>query len=61
MPLFLFIVNIFMKYIHSITFIQYIYQSPFAEVSLHLFIAFKLSGINLPVVPGRNMVVVPDR
>ncbi len=34
----------FITYIHSTTFIQYIYPSPFAEVSLHLLIACKLSG-----------------
>jgi hypothetical protein len=44
-----------MVYIHSITFTQYIYPSPFAEVSLHLFIAFKLGGKNLFVVPSREM------
>jgi hypothetical protein len=42
-------------YIHSITFIQYIYLSPFAEVSLHLFIACMLSGKILPVVPSREL------
>ncbi len=31
-------------YIHTITFIQYIYPSPFAEASLHSFIACLLSG-----------------
>ncbi len=31
-------------YIHLMTFIQHICPSPFAEVSLHLFIALKLSG-----------------
>ncbi len=31
-------------YIHTITFIQYIYPSPFAEASLHFFIACLLSG-----------------
>ncbi len=45
MPLFLFIFHIFTMYIHSlITFIQHICPSPFAEASLHLFIALKLSG-----------------
>jgi hypothetical protein len=39
MPLFLFIFHICITYIHSITFIQYIYPSPFAGVSLHIFIA----------------------
>jgi hypothetical protein len=49
MPLFLFIF-IFLRYtyIHLITFIQYICPSPFAEVSLHLFIALKLSGKEPP-------------
>jgi hypothetical protein len=41
-------------YIHSITFIQYIYPSPFAEASLHLLITCKLSGKNLPVVPSQE-------
>ncbi len=31
-------------YIHRITFLQYIYPSPFAEASLHFFIACLLSG-----------------
>jgi len=45
MPLFLFIFHILRyTYIHLITFIQHICPSPFAEVSLHLFIALKLSG-----------------
>jgi hypothetical protein len=40
MPLFLFIFCILrFTYIHLITFIQYIYPSPFAEVYLHIFIA----------------------
>jgi hypothetical protein len=34
--------------IHSITFIQYIHPSPFAEVSLHLLIAGQLSVKNVP-------------
>jgi hypothetical protein len=42
MPLFLFIFHIFFynihTYIHTITFIQYIYPSPFAEASLHPFL-----------------------
>ncbi len=42
-------------YIHSFNHIhKYIYPSPFAEVSFHLFIALKLSGENLPVVPSRE-------
>ncbi len=41
-------------YIYSITFIQYIYPSPFAGASLHLLIAWKLSGKTLPVVPSRE-------
>jgi hypothetical protein len=45
MPLFLFIFHILRyTYINLITFIQHICPSPFAEVSLHLFIALKLSG-----------------
>jgi hypothetical protein len=35
-------------FIHSITFIQYIYPSPFAEVSLHFLIACLLSGETPP-------------
>ncbi len=57
MPLLLFIFHIFHNihtYIHSITFIQYIYPSPFAGASLHLLIAWKLSGKTLPVVPSRE-------
>ncbi len=42
------------NYIHTFiqshfTFIQYIYSSPFAEASLHFFIACLLSGKDLPV------------
>jgi hypothetical protein len=51
MPLFLFIFHIFYgmhTFIHSITFIQYIYPSPFAEASLHFFIACLLSGEKPP-------------
>jgi hypothetical protein len=55
MPLFLFIFHILLHtYIHLITFFQYIYPSPFAEASLHIVIACKLSGKNLPVVPSRE-------
>ncbi len=54
MPLFLFIFHIFITYIHTITFIHYIYPSPFAEASLHFFIASMLSGRHLPVVPSRE-------
>ncbi len=50
----LFIFHIFITFIHSITFIKYIDPSPFAGVSLHLFIARKLSGKYLPVVPRRE-------
>ncbi len=50
MPLFFVYFSYFITYIHSITFIQYIYLSPFAEVSLHLLMACKLSGKNLPLV-----------
>ncbi len=35
-------------FIHSITFIQYIYPSPFAETSLHFLIACLLSGETPP-------------
>jgi hypothetical protein len=41
-------------FIHRITFILYIYPSPFAGASLHFFIACELSGKNLPVVPSRE-------
>ncbi len=41
-------------YNHTITFIQYIYPSPFTEASLHFFIACLLSGGTLPVVPSRE-------
>jgi hypothetical protein len=41
-------------FIHPITFILYIYPSPFAGASLHFFIACELSGKNLPVVPSRE-------
>jgi hypothetical protein len=46
MPLFLFIFFCILRYtyIHLITFIQFNYPSPFAEVSLHIFIAGQLSG-----------------
>ncbi len=44
MPLFLFIFNILEHtYIHSITFVQYIYPSPFAGASLHLLTACQLT------------------
>jgi hypothetical protein len=48
MPLFLFIFHIFTTYIHSF---NHIHPSPFAGASLHLLIAWKLSGKTLPVVP----------
>jgi hypothetical protein len=54
MPLFLFILNLYVTYIHSFTFLQYIHPSSFAEVSLHLLIAGQLSGKNLPGVPSRE-------
>ncbi len=46
----------FITYIHTFiqSFIQYIYPSPFAGASLHLLIAWKLSGKALPVVPSRE-------
>ncbi len=55
MPLFLFIFHILYN-IHTFiqSFIQYIYPSPFAGASLHLLIAWKLSGKTLPVVPSRE-------
>ena len=55
MPLFFVYFSYFITYIHSITFIQYIYPSPFAEASLHFFIACMLSGKDLPVVPSRDL------
>ncbi len=42
----------YITYIHSITLIQYICPSPFAEASLHILIACKLRGKNLPVAPS---------
>ncbi len=53
MPLFLFILILYSKYIHSITFIQYIHPSSFAVVPLHLLIAGQLGWIKLPGVPSR--------
>ncbi len=54
MPLFLFIFCILRyTYIYWITFTQYIYPSPFAEVSLHIFMADQLSGKTEPV-PSRE-------
>jgi hypothetical protein len=52
MPLFLFIFHIL--YIHTFIQSQFIHPSPFAEASLHFFIAFMLSGEDLPVVPSRE-------
>ncbi len=40
---------------HSITFILYIYPSPFAEAFLRFLIAGMLSGKHLPVVPSREL------
>jgi hypothetical protein len=56
MPLFLFILEILqcIQYFNSITFIQYIHPSPFAEVPLSFLIACQLSGKNLPLVPRRD-------
>jgi hypothetical protein len=54
MLLFFVYFSYFITYIHSITFIQYIYASPFAEASLHFLIAGMLSGKDLPVVPSRE-------
>ncbi len=42
------------RYVHSITFIQYIYPSAFAGASLHFLIACKLGRKNLSVVPSRE-------
>ena len=50
--IFLFILIFSSTYIQSITFIQYIHRSPFAEVPLHLLNAGQLSWINLPGVPS---------
>ncbi len=49
-----FILIFYGTHIHSITFIQYIHPSPFAEVPLHLLIAGHLSGKNLLGVPSRE-------
>jgi hypothetical protein len=46
--LFWILILFYSTYIHSITFIQYIYPTSFAEVPLHLLIAGQLSGKNLP-------------
>ncbi len=44
-----------MTYIHSFNhIIQYIYLLPFAVASLHILIACKLSGKNLPEVPSEH-------
>jgi hypothetical protein len=51
MPLFFVYFLYFMTYIHSF---NHIHPSSFAEVSLHIFIAGKLSGKNLPVVLSRE-------
>jgi hypothetical protein len=40
--------------IHTFIQSQYIHPSPFAEASLHIFIAFVLSGENFPVGPSRE-------
>ncbi len=55
MLLFLFILIFFSTYNHSITFIQNIHPSPFAEDPLHLLIAGQLSGKNLPGVPSQDL------
>ncbi len=53
MPLFLFIYHIFLLYnIHTI--IESHSYNTFAEASLHLLIAWQLSGTDLPVVPSRE-------
>ena len=41
-------------YIHRFIQSQFIHPSPFAEASLHFFIACMLSGEDLPVVPSRE-------
>jgi hypothetical protein len=41
-------------YIHTFIQSQFIHPSPFAEASLHFFIACMLSGEDLPVVPSRE-------
>jgi hypothetical protein len=53
MPLIFVYFSYFMTYIHSF---NHIHPSSFAEVSLHIFIAGKLSGKNLPVVPSRESI-----
>jgi hypothetical protein len=40
--------------IHKFIRSQYIHPSPFAEASLHILIAYVLSGENFPVVPSRE-------
>ncbi len=53
----LFCLFVFITYstdIHSITFIQFTYPSPFAGASLHLLIALKAQWESLPVVPSRE-------
>ncbi len=45
MPLFSFILILYIRYVHSITCIQYIHPSSFAEVTLHLIIAGQLSAL----------------
>jgi hypothetical protein len=53
MPLFMFILTLYITYIYSITFVQYIKPSSFAEV--HLLIAGQLSGKNLPGVSNSGL------
>jgi hypothetical protein len=55
MLLFLFILIFYSTYNHSITFIQNIHPSPFAEDPLHLLIAGQLSGKNLPGVLSQDL------
>ncbi len=50
----LFLLKLNSKYIHSITFIQYIHPSSFAEVPLHLLLDGQLSGKNLPGVTSQE-------
>jgi hypothetical protein len=47
--------------IHSITFIQYIYPSPFADASLHFLIACLLSGEKPPCGAEPRIELGPKR
>jgi hypothetical protein len=50
----LFVYFSYILYIHKFIQSQFIHPSPFAEASLHFFIACMLSGEDLPVVPSRE-------